>query len=74
MVYSPGVISKPEYLSTRLEDKEDNEAAVIAYATRNMGPMERDAGDVQNRLQAIGYRTSRKAHDAKRAPSNGSYL
>ena len=46
---------KSEYLPTCLDDKDDNESAVIAYVTINLGPMERDVGTAQRHLQAIGY-------------------
>ena len=45
----------PPYPTTRREDKENDEAAVIAYGTLNLGLMERQVGDVRNHLQAIGY-------------------
>ena len=44
-----------EFLPDGQEFKEANETAVIAYVTLNLGPIERDAGTVQNHLQAIGY-------------------
>ena len=43
----------PEYLYTRLWNKERNESAVAAYVALNLCPMER--GAAQNHLQAVGY-------------------
>lgn len=54
-------LGKPPYLSSVPGSEETNEGDVIAYVVINLGPLERDAGEIQNRRRAIGY--SRKVRE-----------
>ena len=48
-------LGRHPYFPTLPGKEEENVAAVIAYVAPNSGPLERDVGESQGHLQAIGY-------------------